>query len=746
MNAIFIKRKLPLAILLGSIATANAVEIEEVVVTAQKRAESIQDIGVTVTAFTGDDIKELGYGQPIDIAAQTPGLQAISSGGSEIPVFTIRGVGLDDFNANNASGVAVYIDEVNATSPLYLKGQLFDLERVEVLKGPQGTLYGKNATGGAINYISAQPTDEFSGYVTGGISRWDTYKFEGVINGQLTDGINSRLSVLVENGDGWQEDSQTGEEFGDTDKYAFRWLTSFDIGDNATLLLNLHGSEDQSKPTSGTNIGEGSILATPIPFFINFPFTPAQVAAAYPTEFDVSEVAVGGWDVFRDEEALGGSAKLTIDFDAFTLTSITSYDQYERDLGDNTDGSRFSLLDYMNTDETETFSQELRFTSNSEGPFSWIFGLTYSNYQYEGDTSVFPDDLYRAIISPFLPKAEAQLLQDQESDSYGAYLHTEMELTEGLSLIVGLRYSKDKHDIDSVGIDVDGVFVPPPFGGPGTILTSKDESQQDDNVSGKIGLDYQINDDWLLYANVATGYKAGVYFGAPALVSEAFSYVEPEDVLAYEAGFKGSLLDNSMQLNFSVFRYEYEDRQSLVSGTIGFPPQPFVSLSNVAESETTGAELELRWLPAEGWDLRAGVGYLDTEITDPTVELPPLTVLSVPITKGLDLPSSPQWSYSMVARYEWAMGSLLASVQADFSWIDDQAVSLGDPNALVDERKSLGLRLNIGSAEETWNIALWARNVEDENEAIVGFVSNDGTRGAHYQHPRDYGAEFTYKF
>ena len=736
----------------GQPVSAQAQVIEEIIVTAQKRAESIMDIGVSVTAFSGDDVRELGFTKPKDIAAHTPGLHAMDSGATGLPIFTIRGVGLDDFNANNASGVAIYFDEVNSVSPLYLKGQLFDLERVEVLKGPQGTLYGKNATGGAINYISSQPTEEFGGYVNVGYSRWDTIVAEGAINGSALDGVNSRLSAYFANGDAYQEDTLTSEEFGETDVFSIRWLTDFEIGDNANLLLNLHYNSDESKPRTSQNLGIDAVIGLP----------PGTVGVA-PTVTDPRDVAATGSVPFeRDEEGFGASGKLTIDFEHFTLTSITAYDEYDRSFSENVDGSRLTTIDTEFDDETDTISQELRFSSNRDGAFSWdgrfswIIGLTYSEYDYKGDNASVVTDLLGPFIgftpgTTYVPGDRIAIGVDieQETDSFGAYLHTETQITDQLSLLAGLRYSKDEHSINSRNFSPDGwfpagFFSPIPF--PGTEVFNKVEKQENDNVSFKIGLDFKLNDDWLLFGSVSTGYKAGVYYGLAAVDISAIEYAEPEEVLAYEGGFKGTMLENTLQMNFSAFHYVYDDRQSLVIVFAQAAQTLAPTLQNLSESEMTGAELELRWLVADNLDLRASVAYIDSEITDPTVKLPAGAFLISPIVDGLQLPSSPEWSYSMIATYDWHFDAFSARAQLDYSWIDERTTALGDPNGMMDSLNSLGARLNIGPTGGPWQVAVWGRNLTDGQDATYAGSSTEGGFYEYRQLPRSYGVELRYNF
>ena len=261
--------------------------LEEVVVTAQKRAQSVQDIGVTVSAFSGEQVTDMNLSAPKDLAAFTPGLSTANATSGGTPIFAIRGIGLDDFNINNNSGVGVYIDEVFASSPALLSGQLFDVERVEVLKGPQGTLYGKNTTGGAINFISAKPTDEFEAYVTASYGNWKTSTLTAAVSGPLSDQVRGRIAIDYEKSDqGWQQDIDTGRQFGRPDRIAGRGLLEFDINDRLSALLNVHFSKDDSIPESPQSTGG--------------PFAPEGFDIATGSEAP-DKVRVGDLAVSRDE-------------------------------------------------------------------------------------------------------------------------------------------------------------------------------------------------------------------------------------------------------------------------------------------------------------------------------------------------------------------------------------------------------------------------------------------------------------
>lgn len=712
----------------------STTQIEEVMVTAQKRAQSAADIGVTVTAFGGNDIRELGFQKAQDIAAHTPGLSTTNATSSGTPIFAIRGIGLDDFNSNNTSGVGVYIDEVLAAYPVFLNGQLFDVERIEVLKGPQGTLYGKNTTGGAINYVSVKPSSETEGYITAGLSRWNTYKVEGAVGGSLTDGVNSRLALSASRGDGWQKDIDTGREFGDTDQFAARSLTSFELADNAELLLNLHYSDDQGTPVSPQNTTIDAVFGLPAGTF-------------GVTSSDPRAVRVGDLNVGRDEQGYGGSATVTVDFEAFTLTSISAADLYQRETIDNYEGVAIATGDFSFTDEFEVYSQELRLTSNGADGFHWVTGLVFSKDEVSAVTTANVADLYDGILGPGLVDI-ARIASDyvQNTKSLGAYLHTETDLSDQLMLTAGLRYSSDKRDFAGGSVDVDGwnaLFEGAAEPVPETTITALVDDRSEDNVSGKLGLDYTLNEDWLLYGSAATSYKAGLFYGAPAGAAAALAYIDPEEVISYELGFKGTLLDGSMQLNGAYYRYDYDNRQSLViveDPTI--PGSVFATLGNIEESQISGGELELRWLPTEALDIRAGISYIDGEVSKAPADIRGLTLL-LPIEEGADLAQAPQWSYNTIARYERAIADYLVAAQLQYSWTDEQYASLADPQALYGEVENLGLRASLAPPSEQWEMAFWVNNLQDNSASTYSFTSTEGGRAVYRQMPRNFGLDFT---
>lgn len=303
-------------VLAHSVANPAFAQIEEVVVTAQKRAQSAQDIGVAVSAYSAQDINNLGLDKPAELGAHTPGLSTANATSGGTPIFAIRGIGLDDFNINNSSGVGVYVDEVFASSPMLLGFRLLDIERVEVLKGPQGTLYGKNTTGGAINFVGNKPTDEFEASISAGVSRWERVDTEGYLNGALTEDVNARVAFsYAKQNKGWQRDIDTGEELGKADKFSIVSKFGISINDETDVLINLHYGKDKSKPQSPQN-DDSEIRANDTLFLGGLFDGKLDVPA------DSVSVRVGDLKIQRDEEGYGGAVTVNHDINFATLISI----------------------------------------------------------------------------------------------------------------------------------------------------------------------------------------------------------------------------------------------------------------------------------------------------------------------------------------------------------------------------------------------------------------------------------------
>jgi len=723
---------------IGSMAV-QAAEIEKIEITATKRVQSIQTIGTAVSAFNGDDIKEMKLESPTDLAAHIPGLNTANATSGGTPIFAIRGIGLDDFNINNSSGVGVYVDEVFVSSPMLLGFQLMDVERVEVLKGPQGTLYGKNTTGGAINFVTNKPTEDFYGSVTAGYSRWGRLDIDGFVNGAVSDSVNGRLAYSYsKQQDGWQTDIDTGREFGENDKFAVRGSLDFLISDNTNVLVSLHAGKDKSTPISPQN-DDSEARANDTLFYGGLFDGLLDVPS------DSTSVRVGDLNVSRDEKGVGGAITVKHSFDNFDFTSISSFESYERAVVDNYDGTSAAFLDLDQSGELDQISQELRLTSNDSSDYTWVSGINYSK-----------DDLSVSDVFLMTDSAGVNLTTayEQTSKSFGAYFHNEYQFSDIYRVIAGIRYSNDKRDFDGGTYSTDGSdflgaieALTGNIPSSGTSLLTQNKSETDSNVSGKLGLDMQFTRDLLVYANVSTSYKAGLFYGGVGTEIGVLDYVKPEEVTAYEIGAKNTLLDGSLQLNGAIYSYDYKNRQSLV---IVEDPVLFLvgTLANVPKSSILGAEMDFQWLPTDELEIRGGVSYMDTEVESDlnSNDVRGLSLFS-DVPKGTALAQAPKWSYNFLTSYTFELNEdMYAKAQVDYSWSDTQFAALADANAQYGSMENLGARISLRSTDDSWEVALWGKNLTDEVSDNYSFTNNSGARTVFRSEPISYGVNFTYNF
>ena len=745
---------------LGTSAVTFANQLEEVSVTAQKREQSVNDIGVSANAFSGEMMESMGIDSAVDLGAHTPGLVTVNATSGGTPVFAIRGIGLDDFSPNNSSGVGIYTDEVFASNPAFLGGQLFDIERVEVLKGPQGTLYGKNTTGGAINFISRKPSSEFEAFVDAGIGNYNARELTGVVGGEISGEVLGRLSLNMSRADGWQEDVATGREFGSVDRSAGRGQILFPFAGNGEALAKVYFSSDKSTPVSPQVSGLGDSLGDPSFDALN-------------SSDDPSKVNVGDLPVSRDESGHGASLNLSYGFESFDFISISAVDSYERKVVDNYGGSAAAILDLYQDNEISQWSQEFRLVSVGDGATTWVAGVNISEDTVEV-TDVFDDSFFvtDSVASTFVldpADVSAQgwdLLSasyEQVTKSWGAYLHTETALNDSLNLIAGIRYSADDRSFDGVSSNHDDVYS---FN---DTIAALDDSSSESAVTGKLGLDWQLNDDLLLYANVANSYKGGAYYGAAILDDVSWAYVEPEKVVSYEAGFKATLFDYSLQLNGAIFSLDYTDRQSLVtiivddfSNYLEFPVAD-TTLVNVPESTTNGFELDLQWAPTDNLTLMAGLAYLDSEVTsapttadmrgifaDPSVNdladgvsQPFDDALAAPLPEGAALSQSPEWSYNGLAAYDLPLGEYNLRLQTSYSHSGEMTAQLADDNALSGPVHSWDAEATLSDFNGRWQVSGWVKNIEDSSAETYAFSSFAG-RSFYRQAPTTFGVSVRY--
>ena len=724
--------------------SVHAQVLEEITVTAQKREQAITDVSIAINAFSSEDMRVMRIEDPTDIAQLVSNMDIKGTLGGVNPAITLRGVGLNDFNANNNPSVGVYIDEVFQSSPAMLNSRMFDIERVEVLKGPQGTLYGRNATGGAINIINKKPTQEFDAYIMGGVGNYDTYEVQGAVGGGFSDSVAGRLSVNYQNqGTSYHDNRMTGSDFGDLESTSARAQLSFDPSDTFSGNISLHYGR-----TEGTN--------TPFAIFglldpnnpVNPDFTVNLCGPAMEFQFDNSQCS----DAFGIQETADGdpythtfnppdAAKYIVDTDMVgavlnldwdigetTLTSITGYQAQDRVFGDNVNSHPFQLSQITHNEEIDQISQELRWAGGMDSKARWVTGAFFSRDTFKSNNLFESADFF--LTNLFWDN-------DQETTTYAFFGSVDWVLGDAWTLTTGLRYTNeeitfvggttDLNPYDSSCI-IDPFCAPTGFGA--VPITFVDDKFTDDNVSGRLALEWRPSDNWMAYGSVSTGFKSGGFFGDFTFDNSELAPFISETITAYEIGSKSTLADGRVQLNAAIFYYDYQDIQTLVPGVL------VTAFTNAEDATVMGLDLDLLWAPVEGLTIGGSLGLLDTE----------LGAIGV-VPAGGKLPNAAETQATGLLRYEFPVGSMRMGLQGNFKYTDDMfRDAFNDPFNHSDSYTTVDARIWIGSESGSWELALWGKNLSDEQytEQAFNFVDLTGLANQLYGSPLTYGLTYSY--
>jgi iron complex outermembrane recepter protein len=520
---------IPLAAILQA-APAYSALLEEVMVTAQKREQNLQDVGIAVTAFSGNQLNELGFTEAIDVIAQSPGVEASGSGGGTVNTYSIRGVTQNDFSAAQEGPVAVYIDDAYVSQNFVTNFSLFDLDRVEILRGPQGTLFGRNATGGLVHFITVKPSQEPEGFADLQVGEQGRVRVSGAAGGGLTDTISGRIAGVFNENDGLIK-NEIGPDVMQVEDYSVRGQLLFEplSQDISVLLKAQYGHEDDRRGGYAHEVGYDGVFSTD-PTATDFYGYRSNQSDPYKGAFD--------FDGYRKVDTYDIAAHVDWDIGDYTLKSITNYQNIDHKYGEDADVSPNDVYNYEADDSVQQWSEELRLSWDGDR-YRAMVGFFYLYIDGDYKTFQFGEEF-------FGPGFVYDLKADQETETYALFGQAEYDLTQELTLTMGLRLNRDEKDYTFYEMGVD--------------LYSDDFS--DDDWSGKIQLDYRPNDDWLLYAGVNRGIKSGG-FNVPLSPPADFSsfYYGGETLYAYEVGFKSSLTPTT-RLNVSAYYYDYQDYQA----------------------------------------------------------------------------------------------------------------------------------------------------------------------------------------
>ena len=685
----------------------------EIVVTANKREENLNKVGLTITAISGEALAERRITSVQDIAAAIPGLKFADSGAGT-PIYTLRGIGFNEESLGVYPAVSVYTDEVPLPFPVLTLHAAFDLERIEALKGPQGTLFGQNATGGAINYIAGKPGKELRYGADISYGRFNDISGNAFISAPLGDNAGVRLAVAAEDSDGWQYSlTRPGDRNGKQKYIAGRLTFTLNPSPNLRLRAMVTAWQDRTQPQAAQLIAVRAQNSAAVQAGVSAsPFAPLDPRAAdwtktanYVTfrnaatgDFTIAPKTTGDLSPRSNRKFIQGALRADLDLgDVATLTSITSYLDYDQHLFSDKDGTAQAVANIGDgLANIRSFNQELRIANAGKGPFRWVVGGNYENSRtFEDQALTFANGSSSAPGTIFINTTGSEVLQ--RIRNYAFFANGEYDLSNALTVKLGGRYtnSRNRAELCSKGngdglvstlfniiggfsgnpftpIGVNGCYVLNAKGVPGDRIKS---TLAENNFSFRGGIDYKPNSDTLLYANISRGYKAGSY---PTLASATFVAYQPvtqESVLSYEAGFKLSMADRKVQLNGAVFYYDYTNKQ--IRGKIVDPIFDVLDiLINVPKSRVLGAEAELTVKPARGLTFGGSVTYLDSKVrtkngahfTGPTAYGNSCGTTAAPGPcdfTGSELPFTPKWSYALNADYRHDVGDGTVILGAD---------------------------------------------------------------------------------
>jgi len=743
----------------GFAQSSSGLSLEEMVITATKRAESLQNVPVAVSAFSGDELERLGVTSSDDVLLQVPNLEIQANAGSTNANIFLRGVGTTGIGFNVQSGVGIYSDEVALNSPVVNILQLYDLERVEVLRGPQNTLYGRNTTGGAVNFISRKPDigGEIDGFVSGSVGRFNEINLGGAIGVPLGEKVAIRFSAQSQTRDGIRTNLLTGRDDVDRDKLAGRLQLAFEPSERVAVNLKAHVEKVRSGNLVFKQVGNRDPNDPTQPCATPYRLGACANASGFVDSADPLEHSSNMLAPENDVDAFGASAHVNIDFENFTLTSITAYEENEQSLTEDSDGSPAHAFHFFIESETSQFSQEFRLAGSGENDFRWIVGAYGFWEDKEGDTG----PTFGTPMGIMLVRSTAQF----DNTSYSTYADLEYDLTDQWTLKGGLRLSSDKVEGSTAAIfafesalapfdittpSLSGAqivsvneilnaglgIVPLTVGGP----DNPDDAINDTTFNewgGEAGVVYRPNDDVLVYGKWSRGFKAGSFPNAPMAIMTGLgdTPIDPEVVNTYEAGAKSELADGRVRLNVAVFFNDYTDQQ--INEGIPLPGGGTEFRVLNIDSEIFGAEVDVSWLIAEDTYLDVSLGYLDTEITQGPENDPQFTG---PPAEGNELPQSPDFSANVAIRRDWQLGNgAIIGIGADGRYSGSRVFDL------TNERSDGSYYILNAQAfyefgqEKAFRVTLWGKNITDELYFNNMFEATLGGRTVYLSEPRTYG-------
>lgn len=738
---------------MSSSAPAQTTGLQEIVVTAQKRAETANRVGMSITALPAQAIVNKGITAPGDLDKIVPGFVATPAPRGA-PVYAIRGIGFDDSTLGSASTVATYVDEVPLSYPVETRFATLDLERVEVLKGPQGILFGQNSTAGAINFIAAKPTDTFKAGFDGTYGRFNDAWGQAFVSGPITDTLKARLSVAGERSAGWQKSYTRDDTLGAKRQFAGRLLVDWQSIEALKITVNINGWRDKSDTVAAQLENAFPLLACCGPAnYANYPHAPNNNRAA-------------DWDsdprfpLRRDDSFFQASLRgdLTL-AEGLILTSISAISRYKQNFAIDLDGSDikdFSLTDHG---KIHSFNQEIRLAGDFDR-FKFIVGGNYARdkvYQYNG--YFLPQS---SVFYGLLGNTDAGSFFNEPIRDIAVFGNVDFKATDKITLHGGIRYTQDKRSYTGCTTDYGdgvqgGIFsiiyagitghpydiqpgactsnnpVLNPDGSIADLIPGLAEFKLNEhNVSWRAGIDYQATPTIMLYANVSKGYKSGSFPSVNVVANSQLEGVKQESVMAYEAGFKAGLFDRKLQINAAGFYDDYTNKQ--LRGRILDPFGYFGVLDkllNIPKSRVVGGEISIDAAPTQGLNLNFSATYVNSKVTRSFFAYDPVGNLFN--YKGLAFPHTPKWNITASFDYERPISDeLKAFVGANMLYQSKTIGLFADPALVstvpldpvnrpgvnvpgdsfdIKAYTTVDAQLGVAARDGKWRAWIWGKNI-----------------------------------
>lgn len=704
---------------LGSVGQvyAEGPALEEVLVTAQKRSQSLQDVPVSVSVMSDEMMGLYGVQSIEDMRTVIPSLNVFGAASPAQSSISIRGAGTGASDPSLEPSVGIFIDDVFMPRSVFGLSDLLDVEQVEVLLGPQGTLYGKNTNSGVISVRTRKPSDVFEGSVEVSLGNYDLQDTKVSLSGPIADSLKYRVSARHRRRDGVMENQATGEDLNQIDRQSYRaqllWDGSEKLSMHATAFYSLADSRANAADGFTDPNGTYGLLLS------------GQIAPGFSTPLNVDD---GDRRAYQNDmmdsyvEVSGGSFVVNYDFESFELKSVTGYQQWEQVAERDSGQSLLNVLNLSNEVEENSFSQEIRLTSAGDG-VDWVAGAFYFNNDLTRG-SLEPARPYASVGDGYsgtdfalviVPGSKAYWKSDFSGESIAVFGQATYLLTDYLDFTAGLRYGRERKSFTVDTVVEGGGLLAALFG-----ADDQRDSLKEEGITGMLSLSYRLGDDTMLYSTVATGEKSGGFnaaFNNTPLESREYG---SERTTNYEVGLKSeALFDGRVRMNLAYFYTEYKDFQAT---TFNDETSSFLT-GNAARQVTQGVDVDAVMAVAEGLTLTARVQYLDARYRDyenadchPEANAPHNSAGCDVSDKRMSF--APNWAGSVAVDYTRAFGRGEAYVHADVSFKTKYAADAVFAPYAQNESYEL-FNLTFGWRNASWDVSVWGKNITDETYGVT---------------------------